>query len=288
MQGRSKKTFQCYSVSSAWQTKLPDGYLGSDLPQIFNNFFVNKISDIRQKLDSTVNPNKKYDEVESATTNLKELIPATESEIHKIIMSSKNCSTSSDPIPTSVLKKCVYPGSVLLAFVTKIVNLSIELGQFPSFHKHALVKPLLKKTNLDHNVLKNFTPVSNLPFLSKIIEKTVCNRLIEHLNRNNLYEPLQSAYRKGHSTETGLVKLHNDILINLDSNRGVVLILLDLSAAFDTIDHSLMIKRLENRIGIKATALEWFTSYLQGCSQTVYIDGYTSESITSFWRASRF
>ena len=83
----------------------------------------------------------------------------------------------------------------------------------------------------------------------------------------------------GHSTETALVKLHNDILINLDSNRGVVHILLDLSAAFDTIDHSLMIKET-NQIGIKATALEWFTSYLQGRSQAVYIDGYTSESIS--------
>ena len=209
-------------------------------------FFVNKIRDIRAKLDAAVNPNENYDEVESANSQLKELIPATESEIHKIIVSSKNCTTSSDPIPTCVLKKCVYPGSVLLVFITKIVNLSIQLGQFPSFLKHALVKPLLKKTNLDHNVLQNYRPVSNLPFLSKIIEKTVCNRLIEHLNSNNLYEPLQSAYHKGHSTETALVRLHNDILINLHSNRGVVLILLDLSAAFDMINHSLMIKRLEN------------------------------------------
>ena len=74
------------------------------------------------------------------------------------------------------------------------------------------------------------------------MEKIVCSRLIEHPNSNNLYEPLQSAYRKGHSTETALVKLHNDILMNLDSNRDVVLILLDLSAAFDTTDHSLMIR----------------------------------------------
>ena len=98
-------------------------------------------------------PNKNYDELESATSQLKELIPATESEIHKIIISSKNCTTSSNPIPTSVLKKCVHPGCVLLAYITKIVNFSIQLGQFPSFFKHALVKPLLRKPSLDHNVL---------------------------------------------------------------------------------------------------------------------------------------
>ena len=183
-------------------------------------------------------------------------------------------------LSTCVLKRCIFPGSALLAFITQAVNVSMKLGTFPVQLKHALVKPLLKKPSLDNNVLKNYRPVSNLPFLSKIFEKTVCNRLIEHIDKNQLYEPLQSAYRKGHSTETALVKVHNDILMNLDSNRGVILILLDLSAAFDTIDHALMIQRLESRIGIKATALEWFRSYLEGRSQAVYIEGHTSESIS--------
>ena len=109
------------------------------------SFFVNKISDIHAKLDATVNPNKNYDEVESAISQLKELTPATVSEAHKTIMSSKNSTTSSDPISTSVLKKCVHPGSALLAFITKTVNLSIQFGQFLSFLKHTLVRPLLKK-----------------------------------------------------------------------------------------------------------------------------------------------
>ena len=97
--------------------KLPGGCLVSDLPHIFNNFFVNKISDIHvhAKLDATLNPKENYDEVESVTSQLRELIPGTESEIHEVVMSSKNCTTLSDPIPTSVLKKCVYPGSALLA-----------------------------------------------------------------------------------------------------------------------------------------------------------------------------
>ena len=260
--------------------KLPDCYLSTDLPQVFNNFFVKKIADIRAQLDATAKTHEISDASSLVTTPLCGFTPATESEIHKVVMLSKNCTTSSDPIPTWVLKKCVFPGSVLLTYITNIVNLSMELGQFPLYLKHALVKPLLKKPSLDQNVLKNYRPVSNLPFLSKILEKIVCNRLIEHININSLYEPLQSAYRKGHSTETALVKVHNDILMNLDSNRGVVLFLLDLSAAFDTIDHSQMIQRLENRIGIKATALEWFSSYLEGRTQAVYIEGHTSESIS--------
>ena len=128
------------------------------------------------------------------------------------------------------------------------------MGQFTSFLKHALVKPVLKKPGLDHNVLKNYRPVSNLPFLSKIMEKTTGSLSISiamtYMNPSNL--PSIS-------------------VMNLDSNGGVVLILLDLSAAFDKVDHSLLIQRLVNRIGIKATALEWFTSYWLGHFQEVYV-----------------
>ena len=125
------------------KSNLPDGYLGSDLPQIFNDFFVNKISDIQQKRDVTVNLNENYDEVESATSQLRELIPVTESEIIKSLCLQGN-----------VLHHLIlyfYPEQLCLPWIcsitlyNKIVNLSIQLGQFPSFLKHALVKPLLKK-----------------------------------------------------------------------------------------------------------------------------------------------
>ena len=104
--------------------------------------------------------------------------------------------------------------------------------------KEALVTLLLKKASLDPEVLKNYRPVSNLSFVSKIIEKVVATHLNEHF-RINLMEDIQSAYRQFHSTETALLCVKNDILIARDQTKMVSLVLLDLSAAFDTIDHNI-------------------------------------------------
>ena len=138
------------------------------------------------------------------------------------------------------------------------------------------MKPLLKKSNLDHNELKNFRPVSNLPFLSKVLEKVVLSQILSHLNSNNLMDAFQSAYRASHSTETALLKIMNDLLLALDSNQVSVLALLDLSSAFDTIDHSILLHRLESVFGIRDTALAWITSYLSNRSQTVSVEGHLS------------
>ena len=129
--------------------------------------------------------------------------------------------------------------------------MSFEYATFPCHFKNAFVSPLIKKPSLDADNLKNFRPVSNLCFISKIVEKVVAHRLADHLSTNNLYEQHQSAYRKYHGTETALLKVQNDILRELDGKRGVFLILLDLSAAFDTIDHDILFKRLES-IGVRA------------------------------------
>ena len=90
-------------------------------------------------------------------------------------------------------------------------------------------------------------------------------------------DPLQSAYKKGHSTETALLKVQNDILIDIDNKNISILVLLDLSAAFDTIDHEVLLSRLEKRYGIKGTTLKWFRSYLTDRSQSVIIDDEVSE-----------
>ena len=108
-------------------------------------------------------------------------------------------------------------------------------------YKHCLVTPLLKKPSLDKNVMENFRPVSNLSFISKLTERVVLKRLTDHILCNNLHEQFQSAYKPNHSTETALMRVQNDILMSADNKRGVVLIMLDLSAAFDTVDHSLLL-----------------------------------------------
>ena len=102
----------------------------------------------------------------------------------------------------------------------------------------------------------------------------------EHLVRAELYPTLQSAYRAGHSTETALLKVHSDTLLNMDNQRVTLLVLLDLSSAFDTVDHEVLIRRLEITFGIADTALQWFRSYLAGRSQRVLLNGSFSEDFS--------
>ena len=135
------------------------------------------------------------------------------------------------------------------------------------------------KTGLDQNELNNYRPVSNLPVISKVLEKTVDTQIEAHISSNNLHEPNQSAYRKFHSTETAFIKVQNDILQSLDQNKCTVLVLLDLSAAFDTIDHKTLLNRLEHEFGIAGSPLQWMTSYLNDRFQTVCIDGQLSDPV---------
>ena len=119
-----------------------------------------------------------------------------------------------------------------------------------------MVKPLLKKSGLDQRELSNYTPVSNLSFLIKVMEKIVTPQTVEHMNTHELFNPYQSAYRSGHSTETAVLKIKNDIELALNRSEGVLMALLDLSAAFDTIDHAIPLDRLKSRIGISGAALQ--------------------------------
>ena len=152
-------------------------------------------------------------------------------------------------------------------------------GTFPSALKTAIVRPLLKKHNLDPNNLKNYRPVSNLPFVSKLLEKTVLRQLNDHLSTNDLLHPFQSAYRANHSTETALLHILNDLLLETDSGKISLLTLLDLSAAFDTIDHTILLSRLQNTFGIHDNALNWFKSYITDRFQAVVIEGAQSEPV---------
>ena len=136
--------------------------------------------------------------------------------------------------------------------------------------------PLLKKAGLDTE-FKNLRPVSNLQFVSKLTERAVFEQLQDHLMRFDLFRTLQSAYRKGYSTETALLKVHNDLLMNMNNQQVTLLVLLDLSAAFDTVDHAILLSRLELSFGIRGTALAWFASYLSNRRQRVIFDGYLSD-----------
>ena len=111
--------------------------------------------------------------------------------------------------------------------------------------KEALIRPLLKKSNLDPQHLKNFMPVSNLSFVSKLVERVVCEQLMDYVANTGKLEDLQSAYRSGHSTESALLKVKTDLLVAMDKQKVTCLVLLDLSATFDTVSHQLLLNRLQ-------------------------------------------
>ncbi len=154
-----------------------------------------------------------------------------------------------------------------------IIN-SLSLSHVPKPLKLAVIKPLIKKAKLDPCELANYRPISHPPFMSKILEKVVS---AQFLLKNDIYEEFQSGFRPCHSTETALVKITNDLLLASDKGCISLLVLLDLSAAFNTIDHDILIDRLQNYTGIQGQALRWFRSYLSDRYHFVYLNGEASQ-----------
>ena len=136
-------------------------------------------------------------------------------------------------------------------------------------------------------MLKNYRPVSNLHFLSKILEKVVLQHLSDHLNATDTLQPFQSAYRADHSTETLLLRVTNDMHMACDQGSVSILSLLDLSAAFDTLDHNILLKRLRLSFGISGVVLRWLESYLNVTDSVGWKQGIPAYSV-EVWCTSRF
>ena len=134
---------------------------------------------------------------------LQPFTPVTEQVVLKVLQKTIPKSCDLDVIPTKFLYENRL--DVLLPTITNIINTSLASDLVLPDFKTAIVKPLLRNPSLNQNVLKNYSPISNLPFLSKIGEKVVLHKLLAHLQENNLCNPFQSAYRTGHSTETALL-----------------------------------------------------------------------------------
>ena len=157
-----------------------------------------------------------------------------------------------------ILYRHGYCDNEVVDNITTIINNSLTSSCVPQDYKLAVVKPLLKKAGLPL-VKENYRPISNLPYVSKLIERAVLDQLLQHMKRNDLFEPFQSAYRVGHSTETALLAVQNDVLMAMDRQEVVALILLDMSAAFDTVSHTVLLQRMSDRLNnIKRTKMVSF------------------------------
>ena len=238
---------------------LPSSVPSASIAQMFGSFFSDKIIKLQSKFTPSAHSSPHQQDPPAPPPALKSFRPATVSEICRLISHLPNKQCELDPIPVCVLKKCL---PVLGPTITTIVNLSMSTGCFPSSLKQCIVTPLLKKPSLDKENPSNYRPISNLSFLSKLVERVVKSRLDQHLASNSLYNPCQSAYTRYHSTETALLAVHDSLIRAIAHQQVTCLCLLDLSAAFDIIDHNILIRRLSTWFGITENALSWFQSYL--------------------------
>ncbi len=241
----------------------------------FSDHFCKKVTDIRSALDASRNCHPAAD----APLNVPPFSSFESVSVSEIVSLIKACPSKSslrDPISTPLLKKFA---DFLAVSITLIVNMSISHGVFPDQMKIAYVNLFLKKPFLCSDDLNNYRPESLLSFLSKVVERVVCRQLTRHLIKYNLYVLVQSAYRSDHSTETALLKVVNDLLLVLDNSDAAVLTLLDQSAAFDAVDHGILLCRLSALFGLSGTVLSWFESYLTGRHQCICISGVCSAAV---------
>ena len=230
----------------------------------FASFFEDKVDGVRASTAST----PIYDVRYRATPTLEDWTAVTAEEIQKLISSAPNKTCELDPAPTWLVKDM---RGLLSPFISLPINKSLTAGCFSAAFKEASVRPLLKKVGLDAGDQKSFRSVSNLPFLSKLLKRVVQARLQAFLESNRLMPKTQSAYRKYHSTETAVTRVYNDLLLAADRGQVSALCLLDLTAAFDTVDQKLLFLRLERQFGLRGTAFMWFRSYLSGRTYPVTI-----------------
>jgi len=228
----------------------------------FADFFERKIATIRMETANA--PPPVYMAAPAAILpNLDLVQPA---HVMELIGSAPCKHSELDPLPTWLLKQCAH---ALAPYLTALFNLSIATVTFPSSMKRATVVPLLKKENLNADELKNYRPVSNLSFISKLLERIVSEQIMSYMERNELLPERQSAYRAGHSCETALLRIHSDLVAAADSGQISLIAMLDLSAAFDCVDHDILLERLSCNFGLDQPVTAWLRSYLAERTQLV-------------------
>ena len=261
-----------------WKSSGPPSQIFSDgivvnspagLSETMNKYFINKVRLLREAIPvNNSDPLKTLKETihdRTCTFSLKPVKPEQVLDIVKGLKNSK--STGLDNLDTYIVK-LVAPS--ILPALTHIINLSIREGTFPALWKKAKIIPLLKKGDALNP--KNYRPVALLPIFSKIMERVVFVQLVNYLENNNLLHPNHHGSRASHSTASALLQMHDTWLHEVEADNMVGVMMIDLSAAFDMVDHDLLLEKLKLH-GLDGPAIQWIQSYLTDRSQTVCVDG---------------
>lgn len=254
------------------------------LANSFTQFFADKLSKIRKTIAASIislsNQVPQHSKQSLTRPHVPELIshfpPVSHAEALSLIRShSASKSSPIDVIPSSLYRVCPKLFAELLCEAT---NRSFSQSKFPSSYKTAQINPLLKKPSLDPNIPGNFRPISNLTTMSKLMERLIQSRLRPAIISSPRFPRFQSAYRPLHSTETTMLKVTNDLLVSAGSGCATFLVTLDLTAAFDTVNHVKLLSRLRNEFGIAGPALDLLASYLSDRHQFVKVDSAVAET----------
>ena len=253
-----------------------DGKRETDYDKIanaFNAYFVN----IGQSLDCQL-PQVSEDEhriyMKSSNSSSIYLAPATATEVTSILTQMKNSAPGWEGFKAEVLK--LVNNEIALP-LTHVVNLSLTQGIVPYELKVAKVTPVYKNGNKDE--INNYRPISVLPALSKVFERVMHSRVVSFLENNNILNDCQFGYRNGRSTNMALTMLVDKITAALDKKEYFMGIFIDLSKAFDTVNHSILLSKLKH-YGIRGVALKWFGDYLDNRKQYVELKGIKSERLS--------
>ena len=256
----------------------------SSLKELANGFtylFFDKITSIRDYIISThfhgIQPTPVEPANELNFSEMDSFHGISERNVEKTIRELPSKSCKLDPMLTTLLKSMVEE---VTPVITCIINVFLLSGEFSKNLKDTHLKLLIKKKRLDL-VIKSFHPVSNLSYVSKLVERFAADQLVDHVIQNGLSEKFQLVYRASHSTERALTHVRNDILLNMDNQESTCLVLLDLSAAFDTLDHATLLKCLQNMFKITGSVLKWIESYLSHAFQAVVLKNEEGETAMS-------
>ena len=254
-------------------TVLPSHECPIVLANKFNNYFIEKIENIRNNFD-TEPRDLSGDGMNTYNGPIwSEFALVSAEGLKKLIVSKPIKSSPEDPLPGMLFRECV---DQLLPALTQLVNLSLSTGSMEGL-KDSIVTPILKKAGCNPEVLKNYRPVCNTFYLSKTIERTVLVQANTHMDLIKAHTTNQSGYKPKHSCETLLLRVSNDIFTNMDRSKCTIAVLLDLSAAFDTVDHDQLLSILWFELGFRGIVFKWFKDFLGERKQAVSIDGKKSD-----------